>query len=83
MLSCRELVNETTGDPDLITPGHSLRWSVRLHLLMCHHCRRYVRQLRLLLTLLSGRHRQQAVEANTVDRIWQAIQDREPQSRPG
>ncbi|MDZ7736944.1 MAG: zf-HC2 domain-containing protein [Gammaproteobacteria bacterium] len=77
MLSCRELVNETTGDPDLITPGHSFRWSVRLHLLMCHHCRRYVRQLRLLLVLLTGKqHRRQAAEAKTVDRIWQAIQGR-------
>jgi len=76
MLSCRELIEKTTADPELLEPGHSLGWSVRLHLMMCRHCRRYVRQLRLLLGLLSARQRQQIAEADTVDRIWKELQAR-------
>ncbi len=44
MLSCRELVDETTADPELIGPGQKLRWPIRLHLMMCRHCRRYTRR---------------------------------------
>lgn len=77
MLSCRELVDETTADPDLVSAGHPLRWSIRLHLLMCHHCRRYTRQLRRLLHLLSDlQRRQQPIGAATVEQIWQAIESR-------
>lgn len=51
MLKCRDVPQHAeqllAGD---LTAGQ--RFSLRLHLLMCHHCRRYVRQLKVLVTAL-------------------------------
>ena len=78
MLSCRELVDETTADPELIGSGQKLRWSIRLHLMMCRHCRRYTRQLKQLLALLARLpHRQPQVTPETVDRIYKNIEVQE------
>jgi len=74
MLSCRQLVNETTADPELIAPGQKLRWSIRLHLMMCRHCRRYTRQLKQLVALLARLPQTQPpVTPETVDRIYRSI----------
>ena len=56
MLKCRELVHEADRllDDDLNWRG---RLAVRFHLLICHHCRRYVRQLRLLLAAIPAMHK--------------------------
>lgn len=51
MLSCREITELATA----YTEGalsFTDRWSVRLHLAMCGHCRRYVKQLRLTVSAL-------------------------------
>ncbi|QBQ55277.1 zf-HC2 domain-containing protein [Nitrosococcus wardiae] len=45
MLSCRE-VTEKASDYLENTPPYRQRLGIRLHLLLCHHCRRYLRQLR-------------------------------------
>lgn len=76
MLNCRELVQETTAEPDLASRERRLRWSVRLHLMMCRHCRRYVRQMRALLGLLAQKPPETTADAATVDRIWRALRDR-------
>ncbi|MCJ8170149.1 zf-HC2 domain-containing protein [Atopomonas sediminilitoris] len=46
MLSCRELAEQASQylDKDL---SLSQQLSVRMHLLMCRHCRRFIHQLRL------------------------------------
>ena len=45
MLKCKEVVDRA----DALVDGTPLSWrerfALRMHLLMCHHCRRYVRQL--------------------------------------
>ena len=75
MLSCRELVDEITANPELAESDRKLRWSIRLHLLMCGHCRRYTRQLQHLLHILPGVHRQQPpVDPDAVDRIYKNIE---------
>ncbi len=77
MLNCRELVQETTANPDILD-GDRLRLSVRLHLMMCRHCRRYVRQLRRLLALLRRQGGNDATcPAETVERVWTAIEQAE------
>ncbi|TNE78166.1 MAG: zf-HC2 domain-containing protein [Gammaproteobacteria bacterium] len=57
MLKCRELVSEA----DLLLDGN-LGWrdrlAARFHLLICHHCRRYVRQLHLLISAIPNMHKQ-------------------------
>ena len=51
MLKCRDVPVEAEKLVDgQLSVGQRL--SLRVHLLMCGHCRRYVRQLKLLLRLL-------------------------------
>jgi anti-sigma factor ChrR (cupin superfamily) len=49
MLKCKHV----TEKADALIDGSALsqreRFALRLHLMMCRHCRRYVRQLRALL----------------------------------
>jgi anti-sigma factor ChrR (cupin superfamily) len=55
VLKCRELVEHT----DALLAGEltwSQRLSVRMHLLICHHCRRYVNYLKTLLRAIPGMH---------------------------
>lgn len=40
---CRDVAHELSREQD--TPAAGRRWRLRLHLLMCRHCRRYARQL--------------------------------------
>lgn len=52
MLKCEHV----TEKADALVDGSELsrreRFALRLHLMMCRHCRRYVRQMRALLGLL-------------------------------
>lgn len=73
MLSCRQLVEEVTQEPDLMEKKGSASWNMRLHLLMCRHCRRYVRQLQLLLQYLSVFARHDPAEPSVVDKVWNDI----------
>lgn len=70
MLSCREVVK----DADHLLDG-GLGWrqrlAIRVHLLICHHCRRYVRQLRMLIFAIPYMH--QPASDEDVARIMAAI----------
>ena len=62
MLRCREVAERATAYVEGDMPRFA-RWSMRLHLLMCHHCRRFVNQLRRSAELLreqAGARRQDA-----------------------
>lgn len=77
MLKCREVPQEIEGLHD-----GQLDWrrqmALRLHLLMCHHCRRYVRQLGILLRTLQ----RQALSESGDDRDLQQIISQLPQKTP-
>ncbi|WP_368045303.1 zf-HC2 domain-containing protein [Gilvimarinus algae] len=45
MLKCRELAQLASEYLDGSGPK-SLKWQIRLHLALCHNCRRFVRHLR-------------------------------------
>ncbi len=49
MLSCREVARLIASD-ELVDLGWLDRILVRLHLVRCHHCRRYAAQLRAIST---------------------------------
>lgn len=71
MLKCRDVEQRA----DALVDNEPLPWrermALRLHLLICHHCRRYVRQLRQLVTSL---HRPpEPASPEQVDRIMQRI----------
>lgn len=55
MLSCREVVDNA----DLLIAG-DMSWrrqlAIRIHLLMCQHCRRYVRQFKILIRAIPFMH---------------------------
>jgi len=45
MLKCRDLVNQADLLIDGAEPRPGQRLALRTHLLICRHCRRYLRQL--------------------------------------
>jgi len=53
MLSCRDTTRLLSDAQDQPLP-FGKRLGLRLHLMMCHLCRRYIRQLRLLDVLIGG-----------------------------
>ncbi|MZR63476.1 zf-HC2 domain-containing protein [Alcanivorax sp. DP30] len=68
MLKCKDAVERA----DALVDGTPLSWrerfALRMHLLMCHHCRRYVHQLRALVTSLR-RPPPEAVSQEKVDAV--------------
>jgi hypothetical protein len=44
MLNCKQVA---TLASDYLDNNTSLRWQIRLHLLMCANCRRFIRHLRI------------------------------------
>lgn len=46
MIKCNELTHNASAYLDGDLPRLT-RWSIRLHLMMCENCRRFVRQLQL------------------------------------
>ena len=47
MLSCKEVTRKIASD-ELVAAGWRERLPVRLHLLWCRHCRRYMAQMRAI-----------------------------------
>lgn len=45
--SCREVTGAIASDSLIEAPAHR-RLGVRIHLLLCRHCRRYARQMRAI-----------------------------------
>ena len=63
MLSCKDVANRASDYLDNQTHTN-LRWQMRLHLMMCSHCRRFMRHLRLTRHLVKTTVQQ---EKNDVD----------------
>jgi anti-sigma factor RsiW len=83
MLSCKEIVERVDAllDGDLTLRQ---RLAVRMHLMLCHRCRRYERQLRFLLRGLSKIH--SAASYEEVERVMRSIEqgpDDEAAKSPG
>lgn len=57
MLKCREVVDNADQLLDGVISRRQ-RFALKMHLLMCRHCRRYVRQLRALLRAVPFMHSQ-------------------------
>ena len=82
MLSCSE-VTRLCSSEELRRAPHIRRLAVRFHLLMCTHCRRYVRELRLIGAaardevprLLPDRKRLEALELAIRERLRAEARD--------
>lgn len=46
MLNCKQVATQASDYLDQHVDG-KLRWQIRMHLLMCSHCRRLIRHLRI------------------------------------
>ena len=76
MLTCKEVSRAIASD-QLATTGWRERLSLRLHLLMCRHCRRYSRQMheigaaarRIMGTELPDRESRERLRGSILDQI--------------
>ena len=79
MPSCREVTNRTSdlidGELDLAS-----RLKVRLHLLACHHCRRFVKQMCATVGLLGSRIDDEVLPVN--DKLVVAYKARSKKKAP-
>jgi len=76
MLSCKE-VSRTIAANELGSANWRRRISVKLHLLMCRHCRRYVRQIEAIgaaTRQVFGEQQRPAPDSN--EQLRQTILDR-------
>lgn len=71
MLKCDQVVQRADELVDGTALSFRERLALRMHLLICHHCRRYLRQLKLLVAAL--RRSDEPAEPADVDRILHAL----------
>ncbi|MGV8836723.1 zf-HC2 domain-containing protein [Cellvibrio sp.] len=71
MLSCKQVATIASDYLDNSTP---LKWQIRLHLLMCANCRRFVRHLKITRQVSAQMATDKPVE--DVDIIWKKVQQR-------
>nr|MBS0021936.1 zf-HC2 domain-containing protein [Gammaproteobacteria bacterium] len=67
MLNCRQVTDRASDYLDEALPFGE-RVQMRLHLMLCHHCRRYLRQLRAIVRALPGLPKT-AVSEDTVRQV--------------
>lgn len=73
MLSCREVTEKASDYLDRTLPWGQ-RLGMRLHILMCQHCRRYLRQIRAVVKAL-GLMPAYEVPAETVSKQVEALKE--------
>ena len=71
MLSCKQVATIASDYLDNSTP---LKWQMRLHLLMCANCRRFVRHLKITRQVSAQMTINEVNEDAEV--IWKNVQDR-------
>ncbi len=72
MLSCKEVARIVASDLlDDLAWGRRL--ALRLHLLMCRHCRRYAQQLRAIAAAARGLWREESEDPSTLERLKRSI----------
>lgn len=81
MPNCREVARSIAAD-DLATAGWRKRWSIRLHLMMCRHCRRYSSQIEAIGAATRRIFGNQAPEPDSRERLRLRILDRVSPDRP-
>lgn len=84
MLSCSEVTRHASDYLDRDLP-RLVRWRIRLHLLMCEHCRRFLRQLELTRLAVRDQQRRQAAvnagDSTSVQEIVDRAISRDPSER--
>ena len=71
MLNCRQVTDRASDYLDEALPFWE-RFQMQLHLVLCHHCRRYLRQLRATVRVMSGLSKTEVPE-DTVRQVLQRL----------
>ncbi len=80
MLTCKETAKAMAQD-ELRTAPRWRRLALRLHLLMCSHCRRYAAQIRALGTVARSLLREHGENPTVLARLHETILSR-PETKP-
>jgi flagellar biosynthesis chaperone FliJ len=71
MLSCKQVA---TTASDYLDNNTAVKWQMRLHLMMCANCRRFIRHLKITQKISSELSAKEQV--TDVEAIWQNLQQR-------
>lgn len=76
MLNCKQVATLASQylDQEAPTP---LKWKIRMHLMMCANCRRFMRHLKITQTM-ANKIDTSLSEAET-EKVWQALQQKNKQ----
>ena len=74
MLSCKDITENANQYLDRELPFFT-RLKVKIHLRMCQHCDRYVKQLQTTIRALGKMNRQEPVDDATVDSVLKHIKE--------
>ena len=66
-------VSRAIATDELEAAGWRRRFSIKLHLQMCRHCRRYARQLKVIGTATRRMFAQDLLDPNSRDRLRSSI----------
>ena len=80
MLTCKETA-KAIGQDELRTAPRWRRLALRLHLLMCSHCRRYAAQIRAIGTAARRLWREHGADPTVLERLHETILSR-PEIKP-
>ncbi len=81
MLTCKD-VAKAIGQDEWRTASWRRRLALRVHLLMCRHCRRYAAQIRVIGTAARSLFREQGEDPKALERLQERILSRR-KSTPG
>jgi len=82
MLTCQDVSRSIAAD-ELTTAGWHRRVSIRFHLLMCRHCRRYSRQIEAIGAATRRILGKAPLNPESRERLRSSILDRIPPADPG
>ena len=72
MLTCND-VAKAIGQDELLTAPWQSRLALRVHLLMCRHCRRYAAQIRAIGTAARSLLRERGEDPTVLERLHRTI----------
>lgn len=70
MLSCKQVAGLASDYLDKNTP---LKWQIRLHLLMCANCRRFVKHLDITRKMGAGLEHSADIPADDAEKVLQKV----------
>lgn len=79
MLSCKQVAHLASQylDKEVST---SMEWKIRMHLMMCANCRRFMRHLKI--TQAVGKSLVPPTEETDAETLWKQVQEKIRQNEP-